>query len=165
MTLEEYAHKILTDAGCNEYTYGGDWSKHILDDLKTAFPNGMEYPYVDVANAILAMSRPEPIVRAPYQVVWSNDNATDGFGCESYEDAKDSALTVLEGWMEAQGSEMDYPPTQEQIDDWNYMLYNWYVEIYKYNPMTDEYEEVDGLTYEDEERIGWTEMTYPEEVE
>ena len=163
MTLLEYAHKILADAGCDEYTYGDETSKHILDDLKEAFPNGMEFPYIEVANAILSISRPKPIVRAPYQVVWSNENAADGFGCESYEDAKDSALTVLEGWMEEQGSQMDYPPTQDQIDDWNYMIYNCYVVIYKYNPMTDDYDEVDGLTYEDEESIGWKEIPSDEE--
>ena len=53
MNIREYAKKILDDHGCDQYTYGGEFSKHILNDLKTEYPNGMEFPYIDVANAIL----------------------------------------------------------------------------------------------------------------
>ena len=35
--LETYARKILADHGCDIYTYGGEWSKYILDDLKKKY--------------------------------------------------------------------------------------------------------------------------------
>lgn len=59
-TINEYAMDILKEHGCDEYTYGGnhDFCKpeRIAEDLKTAYPNGMAYPYMDVANAIREIS-------------------------------------------------------------------------------------------------------------
>lgn len=164
MTLNEYAWKILRDHGCDEYTYGGEYSKDVLNDLKEAYPNGMEFPYVDVANEILSFSRAKPIVRAPFQMVWNTDCCSDGIDCDSYEAAKAEAEDLLVEWMVEEGAKWkNRTPTPEQIDDWNYMICNCYTEIYKYNPATDGYEEVDGLTYEDEERIGWKELPEQEE--
>ena len=55
LSLNAYAMKILSEHGCDCYTYGDEDAKHILEDLKTAYPNGMEYPYIEVANEILKM--------------------------------------------------------------------------------------------------------------
>ena len=160
MELKEYAKKILTDAGCDEYTYGGEWSNHIMDDLKEAFPNGMEFPYVDVANAILEMSRPEPIHRSPWRVCWDTDNCSDGYDVESFEAAKAEALDTLAEWQTEQC--YNYPSdlnkwTEKQIEDWDYMYYNCGVSIYKYNPQIDEYEEYCEPSDEELKEIGWME--------
>ena len=147
MTLEEYAKDILYSHGCDEYTYGGEWSKSVLDDLKEAYPDGMEYPYVDVANAILAMSRPQPIVREPWFVHWWTDHCDDGFGRESFEFAKESVFDILVEWVvEAQ---------DDSAEDFDYMLYNCGAEVMKYNPMTDEYEEYWYPSNEELKEIGW----------
>lgn len=161
MNIKEYAKKILEDAGCDQYTYGGEFSKYVLDDLKKAFPDGMEYPYVDVANAILGMSRPELIYRAPYRVIWSTDDCDDGFNEETFEAAKDNAMVVLSEWIAQQAAESSsadlHEWSEEDVENWDYMIYNCSVEVMKYNPLTDEYEEYWSPSYEDEREIGWLE--------
>ena len=156
MTLKEYALKILTDAGCDEYTYGGEWSKKIMDDLKQAFPDGMEYPYIEVANAILAMSRPQPIERAPFKMVYDTDHCCDSVDCDSEEEARDAALDCLHEWMAQNMSGWKHDePSDADKEWWDYMIYNNSVYVVKYNPETDEYETVWEPSYEDEESIGW----------
>jgi len=163
--LKAYARKILNDANCNIHAYAGEQAKYIMDDLKEAFPNGMKYPYINVANAILAMSRPEPIHRAPYHVVWNTDDCIDGYDADSFGSAKESALDTLLNWMYTESETWNFmqddngsiipTPTEEQIESWDYMIFNCWVEVYKYNPDTDEYEEYWSPSYEDEKEIGW----------
>lgn len=160
MTVESYALKILSDHGCDCYTYGGEDSKHVLEDLKEEYPDGMDFPYIDVANAILSISRPRPLYKAPFLMVWDTDHCCDGIDCESLGAAKCLAEDTLIEWqMEEISKWKDGVPTEEQIDDWNYMIWNCGVEIYKYDPDTDEYVVADRLSYEEEEQLGWREIT------
>lgn len=147
--LENYAKKILTDAGCDIYTYGSDgMDAHIMDDLKEAFPDGMDFPYIDVANAILSMSRPRPIERKPYKVSWETDNCCDCFYADSLKAAEYAAEdTLIEWMMEAQ---------DDSDDDWNYMIYNCGVSVLEYNKETDEYEEFWSPSEADLKNIGWS---------
>ena len=160
MTIEEYAKKILADHGCDEYTYGSESSKHVLDDLKQEYPNRMEFPYIDVANAILAISRPKPIVRAPYLVVWNTEDCCDGFGCESLGVAKNEVMDLYLNWKVWEQEKWNdiYRPTEEELDDYNYMINENYAYVQKYNPDTDEYEEEWWASDEDLEGIGWEEI-------
>ena len=61
MNINEYAMDILLENGCDEFTYGGNdkWCKpeKIAEELKTAYPNGMKYPYMQVAKAIREISK------------------------------------------------------------------------------------------------------------
>lgn len=156
-TLENYAMKILADSGCDCYTYGDMYAKHLLDDLKEAYPDGMEYPYVDVANAIYAISRPRPIVRAPYHVHWDTDNCCDACDCESFEQAKEEALDILLEWMaEAQYSWRSDTPTQEQAESWDYMIYSCGVSVARYDPWTDTYDTIWEPSQDELDEIGWT---------
>ena len=59
--VQKYAKKILSDHDCNEYTYGDDAYETVLSDLKEGYPDGMEYPYEDVARAIKDISKPRYI--------------------------------------------------------------------------------------------------------
>lgn len=159
MTLEEYAAKILKDSGCDCYTYGGAMAKHVLDDLKEAFPNGMEngYGYVAVANAILAMSKPEPIRRAPYMVLWETDSGSDGYGCDTVDEAKASAEDTLVDWMTEEACDWKGDrPTADDKERWDYMIYNCGVSVAKYNELTDEYDEIWSPSQEELDEIGWT---------
>jgi hypothetical protein len=156
--LNNYALKLLADTGCNIYTYGGKESVHILEDLKKGFPEGLKFPLVDVANAILSVSRPEPIYRAPWRMVLDTDNDVDGVDCDSFEQAKIDALDTLIEWATEQCSGYDAEVrnwTEKQRDDYDYMVYNCSVAVYKYNPNTDEYEHYWTPTYKDKEEIGW----------
>lgn len=151
--LESYAMKILADSGCDMYTYGNDGQeKHLLNDLREAFPDGMEFPYIDVANAILSISRPRPIVKHPYMVTWENENDCDGYGVESFEAARTEAEDTLIGWMMESINDSD--------DDWNYMIYNCGVSVQKYNPANDKYEECWTPNYDELKAIGWEERLH-----
>ena len=161
-TVENYAMQILSENGCDCYTYGGEYAKHVLEDLKEGYPDGMEFPYVDVANAILTISRPTPITRSPYHVTWETDNCCDGFDCESFESAKCAALDTLIEWEMEESQDWSFDPetyksqpTEEQKENWDYMIYNCGVSVYKYNPQTDEYDEVWSPSEEELDSIGW----------
>lgn len=161
-TLENYAMKILVDAGCDCYIYGGEFASKILDDLKTAFPDGMKYPYIDVANAILAISKPQPIKKSAYLVQWDNDSCSDGYGADSLEAAKESALDTLIEWMMQESMNWKYDsenqeviPTEKEKENWDYMIFNCSVSVAEYDPNTDEYETVWEPNDEELEKIGW----------
>lgn len=161
ITVDEYAKKILADHGCDEYTYGGEWGKYVLSDLKEAYPDGMEFPYVDVANAILAMSKVKPIVRDQWLMCWETDSDCDGIGFESFGAAKADAEDTLINWMCEERQEWKNPfcPTENELDDYNYQICNCSVYVKKYNPETDEYDEYWSPSYEEEEKLGWRELT------
>lgn len=161
MKLEQYAMKILVDHDCDCYTYGNCPSDNVLNDLKEAYPNGMDFPYIDVANAILNISRPRPITRSPWRMVWDNDSACDGVDCESFGAAKANAEDTLIEWMSQTRVEWKdaFDPTEEELDDYNYMICNCSVSVYEYDPDTDEYTEYWSPSCEDEEALGWKELT------
>ena len=183
MKLEDYAMKILTDHGCDIYTYGGEWSKNILNDLKEEYPDGMDYGfgYVEVANAILAVSRPEPIKeRKPWISIYDGYDFCDGVEFDTYEDALSGCESILLEWInQTRGEWRDYyNPTEDELEDYNMMIDNFSVWIEKYNPQTDEYEDCYCVPEEYYDQIGWKELTmedikeeriatgcYPEEKE
>ena len=162
--LKEYAEKILTDSGCDCYSYGNvSDSEVLLEDLKTEFPNGMKFPYIDVANAILAISRPKPIKRAPWRMVWETEHTVDGIDCDSEEEAKARALNILVSWQTDFVSHILFftkleDMTDKQKEDWNDMIYNCGVSVCKYNINTDEYEEYWRPSYEEKKEVNWVEI-------
>ena len=162
--IKAYAQRILKEHGCDEHSYWGTDGKTIVNDLKEAYPNGMEFPYVDVANAILVLSKPKLIVRKPYMMVFNTESCTDGIEFDSLEAAKNDALDTLILWMteirqENKISSNDLSTWSEKAkEDWDYMIYNCSVEVRKYDPKTDEYDFYEPIwepSYEDEEVVGW----------
>ena len=162
--INDYAMDILTKNGCDCYTYGGEQSAHLLDDLKEAYPDGMEYGYgyVEVANAILAISKPEPIIRKEYRVVYDTDSVCDGYDMDSYETAKESALDILAEWaVQERATWASDTPTDEERERWDYMIYNCGAWVEKYNKITDEYQFEWEPSDLDVQCIGW--LLYEEE--
>ena len=156
LSLNAYAMKVLSEHGCDCYTYGDEDAKHILEDLKTAYPNGMEYPYIEVANEILSMSRPRPIYKAPYKMIYDMGHTVDSTEHQCFETAKDEAIETLVDWIVEQKSLWKSDtPTEEEKGSFNMMIQDCSVEVVKYNPDTDEYEDCWMPTYEDEKAIGW----------
>ncbi len=159
--IKEYAKKILKNHGCKLSTYWRETGETIIGDLKEAYPNGMEYPYLDVANAILAITEPEPLKRAPYRMIFDIGHTVDGIDHESMEAAKTDALDTLIEWMsqftiENHISQPDPKNwTKKQQEDWDYMIYNFSVCVAKYDPQTDEYITCWEPTAEDEKSVGW----------
>ena len=118
MTVQEYAKQILAEHGCDEYTYGGEWSKYVLDDLKEEYPNGMEFPYVEVANAIIEMSKVKPIERKPWMMCFDAEEFCDGIGFDSFDSATCDAEDTLVNWMvEERNNWKDvFHPTEEELE-------------------------------------------------
>ena len=154
--IKEYARKILADHGCNEYTYGTTEGTQILRDLKEVYPNGMEYPYIDVANAIIAISKRKQIKKSTWCVSWDNGSCCDGYDTPSLAQGKQDALDTLIEWMCQEQSEWNSDtPTGKEADHWNYMIYNCSACVSKYDPDTDEYHEYWEPSDKDLERTGW----------
>ena len=159
LAILEYAHKILTDAGCDEFTYWGEQSKHLVDDLKTAYPNGMKYPYIHVANAILSISRPKPIVRAKYRVFWDAHDTCDAIDAQTLGEAMDIVMELYESWIdEEQMKWKTSEPTPAEKENWNEMIYACSAIVEKYDPETDEYFDEWYPSDEELEAIGWIEL-------
>ena len=159
--IKAYAQQILKEHGCTENSYYGISGEEIISDLKDAYPDGMKYPYVDVANAILSVSKPEKIVRAPYRMIFDIGHTVDGLDFDSQEAAKNDALDTLAEWMcqftVENGISKVYPYewTEKQQEDWDYMIYNFSVCVAKYDPETDEYITCWSPSAEDERSVGW----------
>lgn len=151
----DYALKILEDAGCDKHTYALEPDDVIMDDLKKAFPGGMEYPYVDVANAIIAVSERKPIYRAPWRVLFDSGESVDGIDAETLEEAKELVIETYYTWMEEEESTRD-------CESWNEMIYSCSAVVGKYCPETDEYDEYWYPSDEELEAIGWKELTEEE---
>ena len=164
--IEQYALQILANHNVELTTYWGVDGDKLVDELKEAYPDGMEYPYVKVANAIMRISKPTPIKRAPYKMVWDNESCCDSVDFDSLNaaiaDAEDTLLLWMmnerEDWKiktDENGYAIDYDPTEEQKESFDYMVYNCCVHVEEYNPTTDEYELAWEPTYELEQQIGW----------
>ena len=159
--VREYAEEVLKKHGCDEHSYYGVSGETTIGDLKEAYPDGMKYPYVDVANEILAISKPEKIYRAPYRMVFDMGHSVDGIDFESFDAAHNDALETLVQWMceftmEHKIESNDISTwTKDQIEEWDYMIYDCSVCVTKYDPDTDEYYTCWEPSYADEEEIGW----------
>lgn len=157
--VEEYARKILAEHGCDEYTYGDESAEAVLKDLKEAYKDGMSFPYVEVANAIKRISKPHLIERKPFCVMFDTDSFCDGFECDSFEYAKDEAIETLIDWMVEEYSNWEdddnHIPTEQEKENWDYMIYNCSVYVEKYNEDTDEYEDYWYPSDEELKEIGW----------
>lgn len=99
-----------------------------------------------------------------YTVVYDTENVCDGFDRDSYEDAVGGALDVLMALMYDDPDITWHPgdgePTEEQRDEWNYLIWNNECRIYKHEEGT-ECEDNDLVWYmeqEDVEPIGWKEV-------
>lgn len=162
--VEEYALKILHDHDCDEYTYGETKGETIINDLKQAYPNGMEFPYIEVCNAIIAISKRKPLERAPYRMIYDCDTGgfIDGIDCQTLEEAKDEAFKTLNIWMESESCWTNKTKAK-QIEDWNYMIENDGVWVEEYDPETDGYEECWYPSDAELEDIGWKKIPKEEE--
>lgn len=159
--INNYAMKILAEHGCDCYTYGNCASECVMKDLKEAYPKGMEFPYIEVANAILNISRPRPITRSPWRLVWDTDSDCDGVDFGTFAIAKSNSEDLLLEWMAQtrQGWKDVWNPTDDELDGYNYMIETCSVSVHNYDPNTDEYTEFWSPDQRDLERLGWRELT------
>lgn len=161
MELNKYAKDILTENGCDEYTYGDEPVETILEDLKWKYKDGMQYGYnyVEVANAIKMISKPNLIERKMYSAVWSTENTCDATYYDTFEEAKGDVMDTLMQFQAMEAAEWSDPKnlTQEDVEAWDYMIYNSYAYVCKYNAEDDSYVEYWYPSEEEEREIGWVE--------
>jgi len=154
--LKNYARKILADHGCDLYTYGTTEGEQIMDDLKEGYPDGMDYPYIDVANAIIAISKRKPVTRSTWHVIYDMDDCIDGYDTTSLAQGKSDVLDTFLQWMyNEQSLWKNGKPTKRQIEQYDNMIEVFNCYVAKYNPMTDEYDDYWYPSDDDLRRIGW----------
>lgn len=94
-----------------------------------------------------------------YEVIWNTDDCCDGFYFEAAteEKAKDLLREMYSDWMTAEQANWKKPePTPEEIENWNYMISEYYCYLIP-DDAEDEEDEI-WLTGEELEEIGWIEM-------
>jgi hypothetical protein len=91
-----------------------------------------------------------------YMVVWNTEDCIDGIPEEDFEEAKATALTILDEWCN-DGIKIlqDNDFSDEVRRGWNEMIENYWVEIQRYNPETKQYEDYWSPSDEDLERVGY----------
>lgn len=162
MTIQEYARQILKEHDCDEYTYGGELADGLMNDLKAAYPNGMQYSYQDVTDAILSISRPKPNIITPYRMIFDMGNIVDSIDFDSFDAAKKNMKDTYLGWLvEARAGWEGDSPTEREKEDFNYMIANYCCYIVKWDDELQDYQDVDdGYMIPDNElaELGWQEI-------
>ena len=150
MTAREIALGLLTEYHCDLDCYRDDM-ENAVKDIQTLIDDGREFE-VDVneiAIALVEIGNEQPIIIPPrmeYCMIFDTDNVTDGIEFESLEAAKCDAFDIYILW---EGEEMwnwemvdGIPrPTEEQIENWDYMIDNCYCHVAKWVPEEDSYSE------------------------
>lgn len=107
---------------------------------------------------------------APYRMIYDGDHFIDGTDCASLEAAIGAAKDTLIMWQQEEWAEKKwewddkaccYHPTEEQIEDWDYMIDNMGCYVVEYTG-DEEYDGYTSLEYavwpktdQDLEEIGW----------
>ena len=115
---------------------------------------------------------------APYRTIWDGDHFVDGRDHDSLEAAIADAKDTLCEWSaeEIYNWEFEFDPdnkcifphpTEEQIEHWDYMIYNCGSHVVAFNNNTGEYDDMDDAVWprsqEDLDELGW--MLWEEYVE
>lgn len=167
--VREYAMHLLVNSGCDLDCYADrNYAKDAEKDLVFYEEEHGKMPYSieDIAAALIQIGNEQPekvIERLPYMLRWDTDDTSDGYEIENYGTAKAEVEDTLLLWAAEevhnwQFDENGIPhPTEEQIENWDYMIYNCNAWVEKWNPVTQEYEEFDGsyLTDWEYHEIGW----------
>lgn len=77
-----------------------------------------------------------------FKVIYSTENFCDRFYCNNFEKAQQKCYDILWNWMMCQEENwVDIAhPTLKEKEEWNTMIDNCYVEVYKYDNETKSYE-------------------------
>ena len=110
---------------------------------------------------IISVSRMKPIDRPRWKVLWDTADCCDSYTTQSLEQGKLDALDTLIMWMSEQRNTWAdvFCPTEDELEDYNYMIFNSSVGVSRYNNMTDEYEDFWTPSDKELENIGWKELT------
>lgn len=169
MTAKEIAMKLLTDAGCDLWCYA-DGYDNALEDINYLIDKEnreFDFPAEDIAHALVKIAEENPKPEEPFKrftMIYDGDSFIDGTDHETLEEALEAAKETLIFWEQCEVSDKGWQfddkgiphPTEEQIENWDYMINNcncWVVEKDDQGNTVEEH----YLTDEDYKEIGWQE--------
>ena len=103
---------------------------------------------------------------APYRMIYDGDSFTDGIDHETLESAIEDAQETLISWQSENMWRWKFAddgaplPTEKQIDDWDYMIYNYGCFVVAFNEEIGDYNDyLDGAEWprsqDDLDELGW----------
>lgn len=169
MTAKEIATKLLVDAGCVLWCYADDYDNALKDINYLINEEGMrfDFPAEDVAHALVEIAAENPKPEEPpkrFIMLYDTDSCCDGTYHETLEEALEAAKETLIFWGQCEVSDKGWNfddkgiphPTEEQIEDWDYMIMNCGTYVIEKDDDGNTIEEY-YLSDDDLEEIGWME--------
>lgn len=98
MYIKKYARQILSDHDCNVTAYEGIKVENISRDLRETYPDGMEYPIPDVAQAIFEICNTDRGYYPPLEVEIDGDASHYGY-TDLYPEVEEKLRSVLSTGM------------------------------------------------------------------
>lgn len=171
-TARETAMRLLNESGCSLDCYRGDYDNAIKDINYIITEDGRHFDATaeEIARALVEIGNELPakkITHKPYVMIFETYDCCDGIECDSFEVAKCEAEDTYFLWASEEMREWNFDengmphPTEEQIENWDYMIFNCYCRIAKWNEEKQEYDYDNEyyLTGEELKSIGWCEWS------
>lgn len=171
MTLREYTENLLRECGCDFDCYKGEYGEqHALEHMEEyAKEHELMFPIEDIAKELIAIGneQTEPLRKGhkEYKMVFDMVDSIDGIEFDSFEAAKADMEDTYVNWMTYECHHWKIVdgiplPTEEQIEDYDYMIENFCCWIVKWVDELGDYEDIDygyTLPQEELEALGWME--------
>lgn len=169
MTAKEIARKLLVDAGCDLWCYTDDYDNALKDINYLINEEGRVFdcPADNIARALVEIAVENPKPEEPlkrYTMIYDGDSFVDGTDHETLEEALEAAKETRIFWEECEMSDKGWNfddkgvphPTEKQIEDWDYMIWNCSTYVIEKDDDGNTIEEY-YLSDDDLKEIGWME--------
>lgn len=92
-------------------------------------------------------------------MIYETSSFSGGIEYDFFEEAKETALDILCDWQSNETCDWNRPfnPTEEQIDRYDYMIFNYRVWVEEYNEDEGYWEEIWSPSQEELEMCSWLE--------
>lgn len=169
MTAKEIARKLLVDAGCDLWCYTDDYDNALKDINYLINEEGVAFDCSadNIARALVEIAAENPKPEEPpkrYTMIYDGDSFVDGTDYETLEEALEAAKETLIFWEQCEVFDKGWAlgengiphPTEKQIEDWDYMIWNFNTYVIEKDDDGNAIEE-HYLSDDDLEEIGWVE--------
>lgn len=167
MTAKELAMKLLVDAGCDLWCYTDDYDNALKDINYLINEEGRVFDCSEdnIARALVEIAVENPKPEEPpkrYTMIYDGDSFVDGTDHETLEEALEAAKETRIFWEECEMYDWNFDdkgvphPTEKQIEDWDYMIWNCSTYVIEKDDDGNTIEEY-YLSDDDLKEIGWME--------
>ena len=166
--ITKYAKELLIGTNCNLDCYKGIEIETIEKDLKTYYDDELTVPPYPIRTIALALreigdEQPDPPRKGHkrFMMLWDNDSCCDGTEHDTFEAAMFDAEETLLMWLCDEQSKWEIDengvphPTEEQIESYDYMIYNCEACVVEWDEEAGEYESIDYASYPSEDAVEW----------